>query len=165
MKYNKLYYILILTLFFFVIGLILCINAILIPYFKIALELTYFQSYLIAFPFHISNLVMAIALGLLLNKLEYRSDIRVEIIIMSFGILIFVPEAFINSYLIFFLGFFCLGVRLGLSFGSFICKIINFNRSYTANSSPFIPACIGFTNSLIYVRIWPLSIHRIEKHT
>lgn len=109
MKYNKLYYILILTLIFFVIGLIIWVNAILIPYFKITLKLTYFQSYLIAFFFHVSNFVMAIVPELLLNKLEYKSGIMAGIV------------------------------------------TVNFNRSYTTNSSTFIPACIGFPNVLINV--------------
>ena len=45
---------LILGSLFFVFGFITWVNAILIPYFKIACELTNFQSYLVAFAFYIS---------------------------------------------------------------------------------------------------------------
>ena len=41
---------------FFVFGFVTWVNAILIPYFKIACELTNFQSYLVAFAFYISYL-------------------------------------------------------------------------------------------------------------
>ena len=46
--------ILIIGLLFFIFGFVSWINAILIPYFKIACELTKFESYLVAFAFYIS---------------------------------------------------------------------------------------------------------------
>ncbi len=45
---------------FFIFGFISWINAILIPYFKIACELTNFQAYLVAFAFYISYFVMSV---------------------------------------------------------------------------------------------------------
>jgi fucose permease len=49
----------IIGLVFFIIGMMSWVNSILIPYFKIACELTHFQSYLVAFAFYISYFVMS----------------------------------------------------------------------------------------------------------
>ena len=43
--------IVIIGIVFFVIGFVSWVNSILIPYFKIACELTHFQSYFVAFAF------------------------------------------------------------------------------------------------------------------
>lgn len=52
---------------FFIFGFITWINAILIPYFKIACELTNFQSYLVAFAFYISYFVVSLPSSYLLK--------------------------------------------------------------------------------------------------
>jgi fucose permease len=45
---------------FFMFGFISWVNAILIPYFKIACELTSFQAYLVAFAFYIAYFIMSV---------------------------------------------------------------------------------------------------------
>ena len=50
----------IIAVLFFVFGFVTWVNAILIPYFKIAFDLSHFASYLVAFAFYIAYLVMAI---------------------------------------------------------------------------------------------------------
>ncbi len=52
--------ILIIGLLFFIFGFVSWVNAILIPYFKIACELTTFQSYLVTFAFYISYFIMSV---------------------------------------------------------------------------------------------------------
>lgn len=69
---------------FFVPGFITWINAILIPYFKIACELSNFQSYLVAFAFYISYLLISVpavakAIFNILNS-EIREDCPASII-------------------------------------------------------------------------------------
>ena len=53
---------------FFIFGFLSWINAILIPYFKIAFELTHFQSYLVAFAFYIAYFVMSVPSSYLLKS-------------------------------------------------------------------------------------------------
>ena len=60
---------------FFIFGFVSWINAILIPYFKIAMELTNFQSYFVAFAFYIAYLVMAIPSGLFLKRVGFKKGI------------------------------------------------------------------------------------------
>ncbi len=48
---------------FFIFGFVSWVNSILIPYFRIACELTHFESYFVAFAFYIAYFVMAIPSG------------------------------------------------------------------------------------------------------
>ena len=52
--------ILIIGLLFFIFGFVSWVNAILIPYFKIACELTHFKAYLVTFAFYISYFIMSV---------------------------------------------------------------------------------------------------------
>ena len=77
-KNKKQFYIsmVILAVMYFVFGLVSWVNAILIPYFKTALDLTtHLQSYFVTFAFYIAYFVMAIPSGLLLNKVGYKRGI------------------------------------------------------------------------------------------
>ncbi len=106
--------IVILGLMFFTFGFISWVNAILIPYFKIACELSNFQSYLVAFAFYISYLVMSMPSSYLLKKVGYKNGIVVGFWILALGALIFVPAAYGRTYWIFLFGLFTLGTGLAL---------------------------------------------------
>ena len=58
----------IIGLLFFIFGFVSWVNAILIPYFKIACELTHFQAYLVTFAFYISYFIMSVPSSFLLKK-------------------------------------------------------------------------------------------------
>lgn len=104
----------ILAVMYFVFGLVSWVNAILIPYFKIALELTHFQSYFVTFAFYIAYFVMAIPSGILLNKVGYKKGIMAGFLFLSLGALIFVPAALMQQYAIFLVGLYCLGTGLAI---------------------------------------------------
>ena len=104
----------ILAVMYFVFGLVSWVNAILIPYFKIALELTHFQSYFVTFAFYIAYFVMAIPSGLLLNRTGYKKGIMYGFIFLSLGALIFVPAALMRQYAVFLAGLYCLGTGLAI---------------------------------------------------
>ncbi|MDD4776711.1 MAG: sugar MFS transporter [Fermentimonas sp.] len=104
----------ILAVMYFVFGLVSWVNAILIPYFKIALELTHFQSYFVTFAFYIAYFVMAIPSGLLISKVGYKRGIMFGFLFLSLGALIFVPAALIHQYSIFLIGLYCLGTGLAI---------------------------------------------------
>lgn len=104
----------ILAVMYFVFGLVSWVNAILIPYFKIALELTHFQSYFVTFAFYIAYFVMAIPSGLLLNKTGYKKGIMFGFMFLSLGALIFIPAALMREYGVFLLGLYCLGTGLAI---------------------------------------------------
>lgn len=106
--------ILIIGLMFFIFGFVSWVNAILIPYFKIACELTHFQSYLVAFAFYIAYFVMSVPASYLLKALGFKKGMMVGFFAMALGALIFVPAALSRTYGIFLLGLFTIGIGLAI---------------------------------------------------
>jgi FHS family L-fucose permease-like MFS transporter len=104
----------ILGLLFFIIGFVSWVNSILIPYFKIACELTNFQSYLVTFAFYISYLVMAVPSSYLLRSVGFKKGIMTAFLIMAAGAFIFVPAALTRTYGIFLVGLFSFGTGLAI---------------------------------------------------
>lgn len=100
------------AILFFIFGFTTWINAILIPYFKIACELNNVQSLLVAFAFYIAYLVMAIPAAHLLDKVGFKKGIMIGLWIMALGALIFVPAALTRTYAVFLLGLFSIGTGL-----------------------------------------------------
>jgi len=104
----------IIALLFFIFGFTTWINAILIPYFKIACELNNVQSLLVAFAFYIAYFVMAIPAAHLLEKVGFKKGIMIGFWIMALGALIFVPAALTRTYIVFLLGLFSIGTGLAI---------------------------------------------------
>lgn len=99
---------------FFVIGFISWINSILIPYFKIACELSNFQSYLVAFAFYISYFFISVPSSLLLKKTGFKKGIMIAFWMMALGAFTFIPAAMTRTYEVFLLGLFILGAGLAI---------------------------------------------------
>ncbi|MEJ7676178.1 MAG: hypothetical protein WKF59_26620 [Chitinophagaceae bacterium] len=57
---------------FFIFGFVSWVNAILIPYFKIACELTNFKAYLVTFAFYISYFFMSVPSSYLLKRVGFK---------------------------------------------------------------------------------------------
>ncbi|WP_353129193.1 sugar MFS transporter [Parapedobacter pyrenivorans] len=99
---------------FFIFGFLSWINAILIPYFKIACELTHFQSYLVAFAFYIAYFVMSVPSSYLLKAVGFKKGMMLGFFALSLGAFIFVPAAMTRTYGVFLLGLFTIGVGLAI---------------------------------------------------
>ncbi len=99
---------------FFIFGFVSWVNAILIPYFKIACELTHTQAYFVAFAFYIAYFIMAVPASKLLNRYGYKKGMLMGLAMMSLGALIFVPAAYTRTYGIFLFGLFCIGTGLAV---------------------------------------------------
>ena len=106
--------ILIIGVMFFIFGFTSWVNAILIPYFKIACELTSSQSYLVAFAFYISYLLISVPSSYLLKKTGFKKGMMIGFWTMSLGALIFVPAAYSRTYEIFLVGLFTIGAGLAV---------------------------------------------------
>jgi fucose permease len=106
--------ILIIGLLFFIFGFVSWVNAILIPYFKIACELTSFQSYLVAFAFYISYFIMSVPASYLLKAVGFKKGMMVGFWAMALGAFIFVPAAYTRTYEVFLLGLFTIGIGLAI---------------------------------------------------
>lgn len=104
----------IIGLLFFIIGFVSWINAILIPYFKIACELTNFQAYLVAFAFYISYFVMSVPSAFLIKRVGFKKGMMYSFFIMALGAFIFIPAAYVRTYEIFLIGLFTIGAGLSV---------------------------------------------------
>lgn len=106
--------ILIIGLLFFIFGFVSWVNAILIPYFKIACELTNFQSYLVTFAFYISYFIMSVPSSFLLKKIGFKKGMMAGFWVMACGAFIFVPAALTRTYEVFLCGLFTIGAGLAI---------------------------------------------------
>lgn len=101
-------------LLFFIFGFVTWINAILIPFFKIACELNHFQSYLVAFAFYIAYLVMSLPAGYLLKKIGFKKGMMIGFWAMCIGAALFIPAGLTRTYGVFLTGLFTLGIGLAI---------------------------------------------------
>jgi FHS family L-fucose permease-like MFS transporter len=86
----------------------------LIPYFKIACELTSFQAYLVAFAFYIAYFVMSVPSSYLLKAVGFKKGMMIGFWAMALGAFIFVPAALSRTYEIFLAGLFTIGIGLAI---------------------------------------------------
>ncbi|ULQ52659.1 sugar MFS transporter [Flavihumibacter fluvii] len=104
----------IIGLLFFIFGFVSWVNSILIPYFKIACELTNFQAYLVTFAFYISYFIMSVPSSYLLKKIGFKKGMMAGFWVMSAGAFVFLPAAYSRTYPVFLLGLFMLGTGLSV---------------------------------------------------
>lgn len=104
----------IIGILFFIFGFVSWVNAILIPYFKIACELSHFKAYLVTFAFYISYFIMSVPASYLLQKTGFKKGMMTGFWIMALGAFIFVPAALTRTYEIFLIGLFTIGAGLAV---------------------------------------------------
>lgn len=113
-KRQTLISILLIGMMFFIFGFVSWVNSILIPYFKIACELTSFQAYLVAFAFYIAYFIMSVPASYLLKAVGFKKGMMYGFWAMALGAAIFVPAALSRTYEIFLLGLFTIGIGLSI---------------------------------------------------
>jgi MFS transporter, FHS family, L-fucose permease len=106
------YDILIIGALFFVFGFVTWLGSVLIPYLKIACQLSTFDSYLVAFSFYISYTFMAIPSAWVLRKTGSKKGMSLGLVIMGVGAILFVPAALTRWYPLFLMGLFVQGAGL-----------------------------------------------------
>lgn len=99
---------------FFIFGFITWANSQLIPYLKIACELTDTQSYFVASAFFAAFFFMAIPSSYVLKKTGFKNGMSVGLFVMALGALLFVPAAQTRNYTLFLTGLFVIGTGLAL---------------------------------------------------
>ena len=111
-KYN--YPLFVIGILFFVFGFLTWVNGVLIPYFKICMQLNNFQATLVAFSAYFAYFVMAMPSALLLERIGYRKGMVLGLCIMSIGTMAFIPAAYSRYYPLFLGGLFLTGSGLAL---------------------------------------------------
>lgn len=103
---------LILGLLFFLFGFVTWLNGTLIPYLKLACQLSSFEALLVATAFYLSYFFMGLPAALLLERVGYKNGMTVGLLIMALGAVVFVPAAMWRAYPLFLLGLFIIGTGL-----------------------------------------------------
>lgn len=99
---------------FFIFGFITWANSQLIPYLKIACELTTTQSFLVATAFFAAYFVMALPSSTILQKTGFHKGMSLGLLIMAAGALLFIPAAGSRNYPLFLTALFIIGTGLAL---------------------------------------------------
>ena len=107
-------YLFIIGVLFFVFGFVTWLGSVLIPYLKITCELNNVSSYLIAFSFYISYLVLALPSAALLKKTGFRHGMALGLLLIAIGTAMFIPAAHSRTYLLFLIGQFVQGSGLAI---------------------------------------------------
>ncbi len=104
----------ILTLLFFIFGFVTWLNGPLIPFFKLACELTEAQAYFVTFAFYIAYFVMAIPSSWVIEKVGYRNGLSLGLGVIALGAFMFYPAAEARTYTLFLLALFVMGTGLAI---------------------------------------------------
>jgi FHS family L-fucose permease-like MFS transporter len=99
---------------FFVFGFVSWLNAILIPYFRLALQLSIDEAMMVTFAFYISYFVMAFPSSQILRITGFKKGMMYGLFIMASGAFLFIPAAGFNSYPLFLTGLFVQATGLTL---------------------------------------------------
>lgn len=99
---------------FFIFGFVTWANSQLIPYLKIACELTDTESFLVASAFFAAYFVMAIPSATILKWSGFKKGMSLGLLVMAVGALLFIPAAGSRNYALFLTGLFIIGTGLAL---------------------------------------------------
>src|SRR6185436_14544644 len=78
---------------FFIFGFVTWANSQLIPYLKIACELTTKQSLYVTSAFFAAYFIMALPSSFILKKTGYKNGMSLGLLVMAAGALLFIPAA------------------------------------------------------------------------
>ncbi len=99
---------------FFIFGFITWSNSQLIPYLKLACELSITQSYLVATAFFAAYFFMSIPSSIVLKWTGFKKGMSLGLLVMAIGAILFIPAAQSRNYTLFLTGLFIIGTGLAL---------------------------------------------------
>ena len=97
----------IVTILFFMWGLLTSLNDVLIPHLKAVYTLTYVQAMLVQFCFFGAYFVVSLPAGMLIKRIGYQHGAVTGLVIAATGCALFYPAA-VSGYGVFLLAFFVL---------------------------------------------------------
>ncbi len=104
----------ILSILFFIFGFVTWLNGPLIPFFKLACELTESQSYFVTFAFYIAYFVMAIPSSWVIEKVGYKNGLSLGLGVIALGAFMFYPAAEARTFELFLIALFVMGTGLAI---------------------------------------------------
>jgi FHS family L-fucose permease-like MFS transporter len=101
----------IITLLFFMWGLLTSLNDVLIPHLKAVYTLSYVQAMLVQFCFFGAYCIVALPAGMLIKRIGYKAGAVTGLVIAAAGCALFYPAS-VNGYAMFLLAFFVLAAGI-----------------------------------------------------
>ncbi|MBU2886015.1 L-fucose:H+ symporter permease [Gilvimarinus agarilyticus] len=101
----------IITLLFFMWGLLTAMNDVLIPHLKNVYTLSYTQAMMVQFCFFFAYAVVSLPAGMLIRKIGYQNGAVTGLVIAGFGCFLFYPAS-MSTYSVFLLAFFILAAGI-----------------------------------------------------
>ncbi len=103
-----------LGVFYAVFGAVTWLNSVLIPYLKIACELTLDQAFWVTMAFYLAYTVMALPSSWVLKRTGFKGGMITGLLVMAVGAVLFIPAAGARAYGLFLTGLFVIGTGLTL---------------------------------------------------
>ena len=91
---------LLLSLVFLTVGVMFCMNDILLPSLVEHFEMSYFQATMIQFSFYITYIIFPFPIAWIIHTYGYSISLLVALFFCALGCLIFIPAKLFDSYLI-----------------------------------------------------------------
>lgn len=113
-QHKQAFYLFIIGMFYFIFGFVTWLNGTLIPFLKVACELSEFLAYFVTFAFYISYLIWSLPSANLLKKTGFKVGLAIGLFVMAAGSALFIPAAMTRSYILFLIALFILGSGLSL---------------------------------------------------
>lgn len=110
MKNNYLKPLVVVGLLFFLLGGALGINSLIIPFLKEVFNLTHTSSYLVLTATFSAFIVFGYPSGIIIYRLGYKKGITLSFGLFAFGFLLFIPSGGLQSFTLFLLASFVLGM-------------------------------------------------------
>ncbi|WP_049722223.1 L-fucose:H+ symporter permease [Gilvimarinus polysaccharolyticus] len=101
----------IITILFFMWGLLTAMNDVLIPHLKNVYTLTYTQAMMVQFCFFFAYAVVSLPAGALIRKIGYQNGAVTGLVIAGFGCFLFYPAS-TSTYTVFLIAFFILAAGI-----------------------------------------------------
>lgn len=101
----------IITILFFMWGLLTAMNDVLIPHLKNVYTLTYTQAMMVQFCFFFAYAVVSLPAGSLIKKIGYQNGAVTGLVIAGFGCFLFYPAS-MSTYTVFLIAFFILAAGI-----------------------------------------------------
>jgi FHS family L-fucose permease-like MFS transporter len=113
-KKNGTYAVVLITSLFFLGGISLNLNSILVPHLKKACQLTDLQSALVDSAYYIAYFIVAIPAGLFMHKYGYKKGIVLGLLLFAIGAFLFYPAANTRVYGFFLFALFIIASGCGI---------------------------------------------------
>ena len=107
-KKTGVYAVALITSLFFLWGISLNLNSILVPHLKKACQLNDTQSSFIDLSVYLAYFIVAVPAGLFMHKYSYKQGIILGLVLYALGAFLFIPAATAQSYPFFLIALFIL---------------------------------------------------------